>query len=1440
MTLEKNYSDRLFPIVAIGASAGGLNAFQCFLGLLPKDFGFAVVFVQHLSPMHRSLLPDLLRTRRPDLDIYEITDGLEIRPGNIYLCPPGEEIRVRKGFFERVPRPKVHLHLPIDEFFSALAEEMEERVIAVIFSGAGTDGARGIKAVRDAGGTVFVQDPGTAEFTGMPLAAIGIVQTDGVFSPEDIAREILKLHGPDAATPATPGAAITQEEFETFFSLLYGKTGYRFNHYKKSVISRRIIRRMYLNGISSVRDYMEMLEKKEPEPASLASDLMIGVTSFFRDRIAWKALRSEVVRKIVSAQDKTPVRVWTPACATGEEPYSVAMLLSSEIELAGVKREIQVFATDVNDRALEKARDGVYTGSVAADIPQDYMKKFFNYSEDGNSVIVSRGLRDQVVFAKHDILTDPPFSRLDLVICRNLLIYLEPEAQGKCVSIFHYALKDGGYLFLGNAESVGRSSMLFKSLGHKKCRVYQKVESEAASRLHLSVPFAAERTALTPTARKSALDEQPSVIGFVQENLLEEYTPAAVAINNYYDILYHSGPTNKYLQQPRGAPTQNLLDLISEHLRSKVRGAIYRVSKELKPVSVRTSFPVGDDGKKLVTLRISKLREDLFLIVFREKGGVPEQASIIPSEAPVDETVVRQLEGELSATRADLQSHIEQLKSLNEELQSSNEELQAANEELETSREELQSLNEELITVNGQFQSKIEEQEETNNDLINFLTSTNIPTFFLDEQFRVKRFTPAMSRLIKLIPGDIGRPIIDMSQDHLGPDLISDAMTVLDTLTQVKKEIRINDIWYIRTALPYRTLDNRIEGVIVTYNDITEIRLAEERTRHLASFPQLNPNPIIEVDALGKILFVNPVMEKILEVLGPDKTDPRAFLPLDLDVILRNWDGQSPSIFKREVRVGDRYFGETLHMVPQFNVVRIYAFDITERKQAEEERESAVEFLRLVNESRGTDDLIKAATSFFQENSGCEAVGIRLHEEHDYPYFETRGFSKEFVQMESRLCSCDQDGNTVLDDAGNPVLACMCGNVICGSFDPSKPFFTKRGSFWSNCTTELLASTTDADRQARTRNRCNGEGYESVALIGLSIGKERLGLLQLNDRRKGRFTPELIALWERLADYLAVALSKFQSDEALRESQKQNEFLANILEISSQPFGVGYPDGRLGLVNKAFEELTGYTGDELRSIDWANVLTPSEWREVEQKKLEELVNTRRPVRYEKEYIRKDGTRVPIELLVHIVSDADGNPQYYYSFLTDITERKRAEEALKESEEQYRSLFENLLDAFCYCKMIFDDGGQPIDYIYLEANSAFETMSGFTDVVGKKVTDVIPEVREAHPEMFELYGRVAMTGQPEKFEINFAPTGQWFDVSAYSTKKGYVAIIFDNITVRKKAEDEVRQHVEELERFNRAMVGRELRMIELKKEVNELRLQAGLTPEYLSDIDTEQG
>jgi two-component system, chemotaxis family, CheB/CheR fusion protein len=1390
-SVEERQSNTTFYIVGIGASAGGLHPFECFLEALPRDFDFAVVFIQHLSPTHKNLMPEILRSKWHDCKFIEIEDGLGLLPGRIYLCPPAIEVRIHEGIFRITAKPDEHIHFPIDELLVSLAEYAAERAVAVIFSGAGNDGVRGIQAVRTEGGTVFVQDPATAQFPELPQAAIKTGRVDSVLPPPDIAREIVKLFNSTAVTQSTDNL-INPTELESFYLLIRERTGLRFNHYKKSVISRRIRRRMQLQGIYSVSEYLNVVADKPGEVALLASDLMIGVTSFFRDRLAWKAMRIEVIRKMAAEGGDAPIRVWTPACATGEESYSIAMMLRHELDLAGGKKELQVFATDVNDSALEKAREGKYPASIAADVPDDYLRDYLTYSDDGLTLTISKELRQHVIFAKQDLLTDPPFSRLDLVICRNLLIYLEPEAQEKCITLFHYALRAGGYLFLGNAESPGRNSTLFKSLAHKRCRVYEKIDIEQSTRLPLTIPFSTER-ATVPIRHQPSLDQRHSIIQLSQETLLEGYAPAAVTIDQNYYILYHNGPTKRYLTQPRGITTQNLLELIPEKLRNKIRGAIYKVTKDGKPVSIRAGIAEGERQERQVSVLISKMKDNLFLVVFREKAGQPSEASPETLEPVcVEEPAVRQLEIELSATRQELQTNIEQLKSLNEEQQSSNEELQAANEELETSREELQSLNEELITVNAQLQSKVEEQEETNNDLNNFFGSTNIPTIFLDRSFRVKRYTAAITKLIKLIPSDVGRHIIDMSQELLGKDLIGDAKSVLENLLPVKKEIRINDTWYVRTALPYRTLDDRIEGVVVTYNDVTVLKQAEENAilakeeweRTFASVPDL----IVILDNQHRVLRVNEAMASRLgrkpeDCIGLHCYDavhglsaPPAFCPHARTIE----DGKEHIEEVREERLGGDFLVSTtpLHdeqgqMIGSVHV----AHDITARKQAELE---------------------------------LERLGIQRQLALDAAHMGWWHYDPI-----TRIATWDEGYKNIFGVTGNQ----SPNEEILKRIHPED-----LPGVWAKVEAAL--------------DPVNPQPYVAEYRINLPDGSlrwiEAHGIATFEGIGKNRLATSFVGT-------VADITERRQAEEALRESSQRNAFLASVVQSASQPFGQGFPDGRLGLINKAFEQLTGYSENELRSMDWARVLTPPEWQEFERQKLEELQRSGKPVRYEKEYIRKDGTRVPIELLVHLVTSPDGNPLYYYSFLTDITERKKAEETLG----RLSAIVESADDAII---------SKDLNGIIQTWNIGAENIFGYKaeEVVGKNVSLLVPPGY-----VDEVPGIIAQIKQGEHIE-NFETVRMRKDGTIIPVSLTFSAVkdasgriigaseIAHDISERKRAEDLIRRQVEELvtaneelQRFNRAAVGRELRMVELKKEVNELRAKLDQPGRYKLDFGEEQ-
>ena len=950
-----------FPIIGIGASTGGTAPFEAILTALPEKFDAAIVFILHPDPGKKKPLSGILSAKFPLCDFIEIKSGMPVERGKVFVNPPDSAITIESGIFHLKSRKKNGLHLPVDTFFASLAEHARENAVAVILSGTGTDGSQGVREVQCKGGTVIVQDPDTAEFSGMPGSVIEAGIIDEVLAPEDIAKRLVGL----VETIAGQHSAIDPEDptaLNALFTLLHEEAGFRFEGYKKSVITRRVLRRMSLQGLVSIDEYSAMIHKNPEEIGRLATDLMIGVTAFFRDPSAWEGLRREVIHPLLADKKySNPLRVWTPGCSTGEEAYSIAMMLLHSIEAKGKGSEVQVFATDINEAALSIARNGKYPGSAAADIPAPYLKSYFSRTEDGSHIQISKHVRDHVVFAKQNMLTDPPFSKLDLIICRNVLIYLEPEAQEKCLSIFHYALRDDGYLFLGNAETIGHRKTYFKSMGDKHRRLYRRIPQSKPGPYSLPLPGV-----LKPSRSAGRNPEAATVdkclTEFARDTLLSLYAPAAVLINNRYEILYFNGPIKRFIEPPPGQSSFDFLSWIPEPMRNRVRGALYNASLTPEPVSLPVSLPDANNRDRIVMLTIRVCREpadrsEVSLIVFSDQAVTqPAAASGMPG-LEADQAAIRQLERELATIRDELQTNVEELKSSNEELQSSNEELQASNEEMETSREELQSLNEELVTVNAQLQTKIEEQEETNNDLNNFLSSTNIPTLFLDGEYKVRRFTPAMTRLIKLIPSDVGRPIADMAVENLGTGVLENARTVMDSLVPVNTEIPIGGEWYVRSTQPYRTSDNRIEGVVITYIDITGHRKAENALRESEAKYKILTESIqdafIAADRELKFTYWNKASE-VISGISSEKALGRTNFDLfgDSEATRKADDryrecmksGQ-PIQYENEFYLqGARRFFD-VQIFPSDGGVSIISRDITERKITEDAlRESEKKF----------------------------------------------------------------------------------------------------------------------------------------------------------------------------------------------------------------------------------------------------------------------------------------------------------------------------------------------------------------------------------------------------------------------------------------------------------------------------------------------------------------
>ncbi|MFO1421657.1 MAG: chemotaxis protein CheB [Candidatus Competibacteraceae bacterium] len=838
-----------FPVIGIGASAGGLEALEQFLRSVPAGSGMAFVVVQHLDPTHQGLLPELLQ-RAAALPVERVTDRLKVRPNHVYVIPPNRDLSLLRGalhLFE--PAASRGLRLPIDFFFRSLAEDQRERSVGVILSGMGSDGTLGLRAIKEMAGVTLVQEPASAKFDGMPRSAIDAGLADIVAPPEQLyARLVAYLsHAPLVVRPEPILDERDQSGLDKVLILLRSQTGHDFSLYKKSTLYRRIERRMGLHQLDKIAHYVRFLQENPTERDLLFKELLIGVTSFFRDPATWVQLRDQVIPMLLAARPAGgPLRAWAAGCSTGEEAYSLGIAFKEALDQTGPPKtfSLQIFATDLDPDAIAKARQGFYPENITADVTAERLHRFFVH-EDGGGYRIGKEIREMVTFAPQNVIMDPPFTKLDLLICRNLLIYLTTELQKKLLTLFHYSLNPGGVLFLGSAETVGSTSELFEPLDGK-CRFYRRQ------------PFAGRVEAMDfPTAILPAPPIQPAEPGpakpmvslqaLAEQVLLQRFAPAAILVGSQGDILYISGRTAKYLEPAAGQVNWNILAMAREGLRVELLDAFQQALRQpaSEPV-VRRGLRVKTNGDyQTVDLTVQMLGEPeplrgTIMVVLadlpaprraprRRKSGQFTADSVLIEHL---EQEVKQLREAVQSSREEMQTSQEELKSANEELQSTNEELQSTNEELTTSKEELQSLNEELQTVNAELQAKVDELSRANNDMKNLLNSTDIATLFLDDALRVRRFTTQAAKLIKLIPGDVGRPITDIASDLLYPELAEDVAEVLRTLVFVEKPITCRDQrWFTARIMPYRTLENRIDGVVVTFVDITVAKNLEAELR---------------------------------------------------------------------------------------------------------------------------------------------------------------------------------------------------------------------------------------------------------------------------------------------------------------------------------------------------------------------------------------------------------------------------------------------------------------------------------------------------------------------------------------------------------------------------------------------------------------------------------
>jgi two-component system, chemotaxis family, CheB/CheR fusion protein len=1102
--LESRADNKIFPIVGIGASAGGLEAFTKLLENLPPDTGMAFVLVQHLAPTKDSILAELL-SKATTMTVSEVQDGMTVEPDHVYVIPPNTIMAIFHGALTLQPRAEPHSHhMPVDAFFRSLAQDQGQNAFGIILSGTGSDGSLGIQALKAEGGIILAQDERSAKYDGMPKSAIATGTVDYILPPEKLAAEIVRISHHPVMTFPTALKTDHQlkagvDDLNKIFMRIRTGTGVDFTYYKQATILRRIHRRMLLNKIEAMEQYVRYLQENPAEVEVLYQDILINVTSFFRDPETFNALTNVVFPRILEKKSSdSPLRIWVPGCSTGEETYSLAMCFSEFSEELSISPPILFFASDIDETSIEKARQGLYPENIAEDVSSERLRRFFNKTEQGYQI--SKTIRDQCVFARQNLIKDPPFSKMDLISCRNLMIYFGPVLQRKALPILHYALNPSGYLMLGRSESIGEFADLF-SLVDKKNRIYSKKTASTQLRFDQDQTRFEVKSGLKKKAEVLATEGPDDIQKATDSIILGRYSPAGLVINENMDILHFRGNISPYLKPRSGKASLNLMKMASESLAMDLRVLIHQAREKniairKEGIKIRHNKVVTIVNIEVIAFKTRAISERMFLVIFEDTSGL-EVTRVLKNRGKAaaklhglsHEAQIAALEGELAATQQHLRSVLaeyetstEEQKALNEEVQSSNEELQSINEELETSKEELQSTNEELSTVNDELRDRNNDISQINNDLINVLSGVEIPILLIGNKLQIRRFNRVAAKKLNLIASDIGRQISDIRPNINAPDLDKMILGVIDSQVIRQQELQDREgSWYSMTIRPYKTIDNRIDGALMTLEDINDLKLGITLTQEARDYS-----------------------EAIVETVR----EPLIVLSKDLRVVTAN-----------------------------------------------------------------------------------------------------QAYYKNF--------------NTTPDEVMN------------------KYFYKLQNGLWDI---------------------------------------------------------------PRLREML--------------ESVLVNNSVFNDFEVAYEASSV---DPRVLLINA-------------RTV-----------------------------------ISKDPD-------THLVLFA----------IEDITGRRLAEEALRKSEKRYRSLFENMLNGFAYCKMLYEDGLAQ-DFIYLEVNSSFGKLTGLKNVVGKKVSEVIPGIRESYPVLLEIYGRVALTGKPESFEIYLEPLAAWLFVSVYSTEKGYFVAVFDNITERKRTE-----------------------------------------------------
>ncbi len=1260
----------ILPVAGMVASAGGLGAFKAFFEVMPADNGIAFVLIPHLDPRHESLMAPLL-AKHTSMPVMEARQGQRLMANHVYVIPPNRNLTLRDGEIQ-LSEPPAHGagETAIDPFLQSLADDQQERAVCIILSGTGTHGSQGLKAVKAAGGMVMVQDPRTADYDRMPLSAVDTGLADYVLAPEEMPGELVRyVRHFVAGIAAQPGPAEAGDDLARILALLRARTKFDFRAYRKAMLMRRIQRRMGLNHLDRLGDYLPVLRKRQEEFDKLTRDLLINVTGFFRDPEMFQVLESQVLPELIGGHDAdTSVRVWVPGCATGEEAYSIAMLLTERIAALGHARPVQVFATDVDQESLDLGRHGIYSETALAGLGHPRLERFFT-KVDAQHWQVNKQLREKVLFAHQNVLADAPFSRMDLVSCRNLLIYLEPEVQHKLLQLFHFALNPEGYLVLGPSESVGRHVELYRPVS-KKWRIFQKTGTARPAAASFPIQAGGRTDEVRPPSPPTH-----SSLSYLSELarkvLLDGYAPAAVVINRRHEVLHYSGPTHLYLQQPGGPPSHDLLSLVDATLRPRVRRAMQQAIREggrcdIGGIRVQR-------GDRTVSMRIAaqplegkNLEDGLLLIAFQD-DGVPPQEGASEAQPKGDELLVHQLEMEIKSTREELQSTIEELESSNEELKASNEEvmsmneeLQSTNEELETSKEELQSLNEELTTVNAQLRDKVDELEGVNNDMANLLASVDIATVFLGPDGSIKHFTPAATRLFNLIASDLGRPIGDITPRCEDPALAGDIDQVLQQLTPREKEVRgEGDRWYLRRVTPYRTADNRIDGLVLTFTDISLVKLADAalaRERDLLE-------SVLNSAGMAHLVYLDPdfnfvrANQTYAETCGygPEEMIGKNHFALypspENEAIFRRVrdTGEAykahdkPFEFPDDQGRGTTYWDWTLIPVKdaeeRVRGLIFSLFETTARVQAEAELKELAQSLEQKVAER-TADLEDQIEQRREAEAALRASETRLR--------------TIFQQAPIGITQADPANGCLL--TVNPAYCAIVG------FDEDELIGRP-----------IADITHPEDREA------DREGFRQ-----LSVGE-----IDVYQKEKRYIRKDGTIIWVtvsvslvrdaegrplRTVAMIADISERRQLEEALDERRRQiaaeRNFMDAVLETQASLLLVVDHEGNLVRFNHACEAITGFHLQDLQgSAGWWQLIPEEEWAAIEKEVLAVLHAGSMFVEHENHLICRDGSRRLIYWRNTALRDEAGHLQFVIGSGLDVTDLRRAEDASLEHLEE---------------------------------------------------------------------------------------------------------------------------------------------------------------------------